>query len=187
METTRDDIRECIADRLDGQAEWRDEVAKEHPDDERNVSAAEAMRACAAYVRDLPADDPRLVELDSVSLGMSPFMFRGRIGAIDFEDESRLWGQIGFHDFWSPSDYLDQIVEFYLERTVTTGALIKRVNRRLVKEGRKLLTTRGARMIASVGSHYVIDVNRSFVVDKYVDVEELARQLGVLRPREQVA
>ena len=114
METRdeREDIRDCIADRLENQAEWRDVIAKEHPDDERNVNAAEAMRACAAYVRDLPDDDYRLVELDSLSQGTSPFMFDGEV---DPDDENRLWGLMGFFGTRDPSDHLDAIYSFYVE------------------------------------------------------------------------
>jgi len=114
METTRDDIRECIADRLDGNAEWRESVAERYPDDQRNAKAAHAMRACAAYVRELPADDPRLVELDSMSWGYTPFMFDREV---DLEEENQLWGRIGFDDSCDASDHLDMILEFYREKS----------------------------------------------------------------------
>ena len=70
---------------------------------------------------------------------------------------------------------------------ITTSALIARINRRLAHDGQRLRTTRGTRMIAAVGDHYVIDVGGDYVVDKFVDVEELAYQLGVLRPSERTA
>lgn len=70
--------------------------------------------------------------------------------------------------------------------TITINALVKRINRRLAHEGQKLRTTRGAQMLVDVGEHYVIDVDGNYVIDKFVDVEELACQLGVLRRREQV-
>lgn len=72
-------------------------------------------------------------------------------------------------------------------RPLSTGALIARINRRLAKQGQKLRTARGIQMFLDVGSHYVIDVRGTFVVHKFVDIEELAHQLGVLRPCEQAA
>lgn len=63
--------------------------------------------------------------------------------------------------------------------SITHGALVKRINRRLAHDGQRLRTTRGVRMFLDVGDHYVIDVDGNYVVDKFVDVEELAHQLGV--------
>jgi len=108
----REGIRDAIADRLEGQAEWREAAAREHPNDERNLAAAEAMRATAQYVRELPDDDYRLVELDSLSVGISPFVFDGEV---DHDDENRLWGQLAFNYIGSPSDHLDAIYTFYVE------------------------------------------------------------------------
>jgi hypothetical protein len=108
--TTREDVRECIADRLEIQAEWREVKPEEHSD-HRSKDATEAMRACALYVRELPADDERLVYLDSVSTGISPFMFEF---ADDVVDENQLlWGRIGLFACMGPSEHLDQIVAFY--------------------------------------------------------------------------
>lgn len=69
----------------------------------------------------------------------------------------------------------------------TTGALVKRINRRLAHNGQRLRTTRGARMIAAVGLHWVEDIRRSCVVERDVDVEELAQRLGLVRPFERAA
>ena len=38
----------------------------------------------------------------------------------------------------------------------------------------------------SVGDYYVIDYRRNFVVQKDVDIEDLARELGVLKPWEEL-
>lgn len=112
METAREDIRDCLANRLVGQAEWRETVAMAHPEDPRNARAASEMRACAAYVRDLPEDDYRLVELDLRSQGTSPFMYDGEV---DEYDENRLWGLMGFFGSRDPSEHLDAIYAFYVE------------------------------------------------------------------------
>lgn len=181
--TTREDVRESLAEHLLGSADWRDSKAKEYHDI-RSARAADAMRACAQYVRSLPSDDPRLIFLDSVSVGEpGTFMFHGMADDVSHEEENRLWGRIGYDDSMSPSDHLDLIVGYYEGResalTSKTKALIKRINRRLARDGQRLRTTRGIQMLLDVGEHYVIDLSRNCVVDKYVDVEQLAHQLGV--------
>jgi hypothetical protein len=62
---------------------------------------------------------------------------------------------------------------------MTIDALVKRINRRLAREGQQLRTTRGAQMLLDVGRHFIEDARGSFVVERGVDVQELARQLGV--------
>lgn len=70
---------------------------------------------------------------------------------------------------------------------ITTSALVKRINRRLARVGQRLRTTRGIQMLLDVGEYYVIDVSGNFIVEKFVDIEQLAQRLGVLRPWEQAA
>ena len=70
--------------------------------------------------------------------------------------------------------------------TVTEGALIKRINRKLAKDGERLRRSRSARMFSSVGDVYRLNVNRNFVVDHHVDVETLARDLGCMHENERV-
>jgi hypothetical protein len=70
---------------------------------------------------------------------------------------------------------------------VTTRALLQRVNRKLAADGMQLKATRGMRAVADLGDFYVIDASRNFVVDKYVNIEELGRKVGALRPWEVLA
>jgi hypothetical protein len=136
-ENDRADIRDSIAEHLEGQAEWRDSKAEEYQD-HRNTLAAEAMRATAQYVRSLPTTDPRLVYLDSISLGDDVFMVDGEI---DHEEESQLWGRIGFDYDGTPSDHLDGIVEFYKAQGLSRDFVVlldaarkvERAHRRLCK------------------------------------------------------
>lgn len=71
--------------------------------------------------------------------------------------------------------------------TVTTNALIKRINRKLAPEGERLRTYRGRHWNSDLGWHYIIDVNRNGLVQGHVDVEKLAREMGVMREHEQIA
>jgi len=69
---------------------------------------------------------------------------------------------------------------------VSHDALVKRINRKLAREGERLRKTRPcrgegvSRMWMNCGDFYVIDVRRNFLVDTHVDVEILGRKLGVL-------
>jgi hypothetical protein len=70
---------------------------------------------------------------------------------------------------------------------VQTRALLARVNRHLVKQGEVLRATRGEGIARQeFGAYYRLDTHNNLVVDKHVDLEELARQLGALKPYERV-
>lgn len=78
-------------------------------------------------------------------------------------------------------------------KQITEGALLKRINRALAKEGRRVKTTRpiydrdsGPHYDSNVGRHFVIDVDRNFVIETDVDLVDLGRGLGVLKAREYV-
>lgn len=71
-------------------------------------------------------------------------------------------------------------------RIITTGALIKRINRKLAHEGEVLRRARGGRSWQQVGDHYIVDVSRNFLVAGHVDPEDYGRELGVLKPFERV-
>jgi hypothetical protein len=71
---------------------------------------------------------------------------------------------------------------------VSRSAVIKRINRRLEKDGELLRTSRGKQAEYEVGKYFVIDFfNGNLLVDRDVDLEVLARGLGVLRDHEHVA
>jgi hypothetical protein len=50
--------RSLLLDRITGQAEWRDEKAKQYPDDERNAQSAESLRQLAQHLSNIPVSDP---------------------------------------------------------------------------------------------------------------------------------
>jgi hypothetical protein len=69
---------------------------------------------------------------------------------------------------------------------VSRRALIQRINRKLRDSDRMLKATRGERARVDVGDYYVIDVRVNGIVEKDVDLEETARDLGVLTAYERL-
>lgn len=70
---------------------------------------------------------------------------------------------------------------------VPERALIQRINRVLRKDGRVLKVTRGGQTRQEIGQYSVFDFDRNAIRTLHVDIEELARELGVLRSFERVA
>jgi len=64
---------------------------------------------------------------------------------------------------------------------------MRRLNRKLAREGEMLKQARGKGALQDLGEYYAIDVNLNYLVAKDVDPEEWARELGVLRDWEKVA
>jgi hypothetical protein len=55
---------------------------------------------------------------------------------------------------------------------------IKRINRKLAKEGfERLSVSRGERTVQSLGEYFVLDISRNVVVDFRVDLDELEAHL----------
>jgi hypothetical protein len=75
-----------------------------------------------------------------------------------------------------------------IKTPVAMRSLIARINRKLAPQGMRLKTARGERVRQSVGDYYVIDTRLNVVVHRYRDCspEDVARELGVLKPYEQV-
>jgi hypothetical protein len=71
-------------------------------------------------------------------------------------------------------------------KTLSRGALMKRINRKLAHEGERLCKSRRP-WDGEIGHYYVVDTNRNLVIAKDVDLEDLARELGVIHPAEKVA
>lgn len=67
-----------------------------------------------------------------------------------------------------------------LTKTVSERALIKRINRKLVKENERLAVTRSDRWYSDLGNYYIFDVNTNFVTSAHHDLEELGREMGCL-------
>jgi hypothetical protein len=70
---------------------------------------------------------------------------------------------------------------------ITTGALVKRINRRMTREDRKLRRARGAQFARSFGTYYVWHVRDRRPIETHVDPIKFGAALGVLHPHEEVA
>lgn len=70
---------------------------------------------------------------------------------------------------------------------VTQSAVISRINRKLAHEGEALKKSRSMRMYLEVGDFYILNINGNYIVRHHMDVEDLARELGVLYPFEEIA
>jgi hypothetical protein len=70
--------------------------------------------------------------------------------------------------------------------TVSESVIIKRINRRLTRDGERLRTLRSERDWPTLGTFYIVDQSNA-VVYRHVDLEQLGRELGALRPGEGLA
>src|ERR1700677_4688968 len=72
--------------------------------------------------------------------------------------------------------------EFHTLVTAVTNfpAIIKRINRKLAKQGQALRIARGARMQMEVGEYFVVDLQGNFILQQHVDPVELGKEVGVL-------
>jgi hypothetical protein len=65
--------------------------------------------------------------------------------------------------------------------TMNEAALIKRINRKLAREGEALRTTRGGQPEWNLGRHYILDTHTNCVTAYHIDdLESLGRELGVI-------
>lgn len=64
--------------------------------------------------------------------------------------------------------------------TITEAALIARIQRKLAHEDQRLRKSRGGYNKCYFGDYYVHDWRRNLIMQKYVDLEALGRQLGVI-------
>jgi hypothetical protein len=70
---------------------------------------------------------------------------------------------------------------------LTPRTLNQRIQRRLRHDGQHLRASRSSKTELQVGRFYIVDVYHHHIVQTDVDPETLARDLGILRPWEQVA
>lgn len=68
---------------------------------------------------------------------------------------------------------------------VTRRALMQRINRQLRNLDRRLIVRRGIKAWTEMGEYYIVDEKRGEVVRNDIDdLEEVAREIGVLKPWE---
>lgn len=70
---------------------------------------------------------------------------------------------------------------------VSERALVARINRKLRQDAEALHRSRGTRFWSDLGDYYIVDFRRNSLVRGHVDIEELAHELGVLKPWESLA
>ena len=59
--------RQRLTEYLYDQARWRDLIAEENPDDDRNRRSAEGLRSLATYLQGLDDDDERLYTIAALA------------------------------------------------------------------------------------------------------------------------
>ena len=70
---------------------------------------------------------------------------------------------------------------------VTERALIARINRKLAKQDEKLLTCReSSPSFYTLGRYYVVNIYGNYVINQDVGLDELGREMGVLKPFEEM-
>lgn len=73
---------------------------------------------------------------------------------------------------------------------LTQDAVIKRINRALSSRGKeyeRVKKARGEKLRSEVGEIYRLDINRNLILEKHINVEQFARELGVLAESETIA
>lgn len=74
-----------------------------------------------------------------------------------------------------------------MRQTITSNALLKRINRKLKPEMEAVRKTRGVRALLNLGQYYTYSFSGGYVLEKDTDLAELGRTLGVLESHEVVA
>lgn len=70
--------------------------------------------------------------------------------------------------------------------SVTSRALIQRINRAIAAKDEILKKSRGAIAEQDLGAYFVIDASRNIVLWKEVDLEQFGREVGALKEYEEL-
>jgi hypothetical protein len=99
--------QEMLSDYFFNEARWRWEKAGEYPDDARNAASAQALANLAAWVRELPDEDPDVRALAWLHHG-----WYGVDGLLPGEEAARLASRYGFGgSVESPESFLHTFVD----------------------------------------------------------------------------
>jgi hypothetical protein len=77
--------------------------------------------------------------------------------------------------------------------SVSMRALVRPINRELLKDGRKpgygpeVLKKARMRDVTNLGDWWILCIEKNYVAGKFINPEELGRELGILKPWERVA
>lgn len=113
-------FRASLADFCEATAAWRRRKADEYDRDERNLRTAGALDELAVYVRSLPADDARLVELHRLA-GSGD----------DFQPDQRVLYELGRFRFHHPETGLDPFLDTLVELALADRGEMGRFGGRL--------------------------------------------------------
>jgi hypothetical protein len=69
---------------------------------------------------------------------------------------------------------------------ITRRALVQRIGRALEKNGERLKANVRPGLAPAIGNHFTVDMKRNSVARTHVELEELGRELGALKPYERV-
>lgn len=70
--------------------------------------------------------------------------------------------------------------------TISEAALLMRIDRFLSPLNQKVRKARGDYAKSSLGEYYLVDVDRNVILETHVQIEAMARRLGVLESWENV-
>jgi hypothetical protein len=85
-----------------------------------------------------------------------------------------------------PAGSFSTLVE--TDMIVSEKALVSRINRKLAHEGERLCKSRGERAQQNLGTYHIVNTYYNTLVAFHIeDVEKLAKELGVMHPREGLA
>ncbi|WP_261561613.1 hypothetical protein [Frankia tisae] len=103
-----DTARREISAFVDNTARWREMVAEDYPEDERNTRSAAGLRELARWVGDLPDTDPRLVTL--VTSAPKDYFATGGIAPAEICQRMTSRYRFGRSDVARPDDWLEMFV-----------------------------------------------------------------------------
>lgn len=69
---------------------------------------------------------------------------------------------------------------------VSLWAVTQRINRILAMENKLLLESSGHKAKSDLGDWYIMDTNSNTITSRDCEIEELAREVGALKPNETV-
>lgn len=72
-------------------------------------------------------------------------------------------------------------------KTVSEKALLARINRKLRKDDEAVRRCRDGKWSHTLGRFYRVDLRRNAHLDNHINLEELGRELLVLKPHEKLA
>ena len=110
--------RSEVAGELEQQGDWRRRVAERHPDDDRNLRAAQHCERLAWEIRELDPDNPtlRILALVEAAIDLLPEDQQEGYFVNRNEQSHEFWRVIGFHEKYDSGElFLVAWIEFLVE------------------------------------------------------------------------